>query len=67
MATPTRKYAIRNSSGQLVGLVEATNAPQALRHFARDQFSVDAATCDDGLAAAASGIQVQRAAEQVAE
>lgn len=67
MATPTRKYAIRNFAGMLVGLVEATNAAQALRHFARDQFSVDAATCDDGLEAATAGIQVQRATEQVTE
>lgn len=60
----TRTYAIRNASGDLVGIVEAFSGPQALRHFARDQFTVETARFEDGVLAASNGIEVQRAADE---
>lgn len=66
MAT-TRPYAIYNADGDLVGIVEAHNGPSALRHYARDQFRVEAATFDDGIRAAQAGIAVQRATDPLAD
>lgn len=67
MANTTRPYAIRDSLGRLVGIVEAHNGPSALRHYARDQFVVEAARFEDGVLAAQAGIEVQRATDEVSE
>lgn len=61
MTTSTRIYSIKSADGELVGLVEAANGPQALHHWARDQYRVDLANVNDGMQAALDGINVQRA------
>lgn len=59
MATPTRPYVIRNAEKQIVGIVRAASPSQALRHHARNLYSVTPANADDAFEAAANGIRLE--------
>jgi len=65
--TPTRIYIV-NRADSKPRLVRATSQPQALRHVALDEYTVDVASQDELVRALHDGVDVETAkAETVAQ
>ena len=67
MTAPTRIYAVTNRETGFEHLIRATNQAQAVRHAARNQFTVDVATQDQLVELVAAGVKVEDSSEMLAE
>ena len=61
MSTQTRIYLVTDTESGKKRLVRASNQPQAVRHAARNKFSVEVAGQDDLVSLVATGCPVEEA------
>ena len=61
--TPTRIYAVTNTTSGAVGLVRATSPSQAIRHVTRTLYSAEVASQEALVAALGDGVSVVDASE----
>ena len=61
MSTLTRIYLVTDAETKKQRLIRATNQPQAVRHAARNKFSVEVASQDTLVSLVVTGCQVEEA------
>lgn len=61
MSTQTRIYLVTDTESGKKRLVRASNQPQAVRHAARNKFTVEVAGQDDLVSLVATGCPVEEA------
>lgn len=61
MSTQTRIYLVTDTESGKKRLVRASNQPQAVRHAARNKFTVEVAGQDDLVSMVATGCPVEEA------
>ena len=67
MTAPTRIYAVTNKETGFEHLIRAANRGEAIRHAARNQFSVEVATQDQLVELVAAGVKVEDSSDMLAD